>query len=40
MRRLDVSPDPEVMLHAALHEAAEQADIAFQITENEILIAP
>ena len=40
MRRLDVSPDPEVMLRAALHQAAEQADIALQITENEILIAP
>lgn len=40
MRRLDVSPDPEVMLRAALHEAAEQADFALQITENEILIAP
>ena len=40
MRRLDVSPDPEVMLRAALHEAAEQADIGLKITENEILIAP
>lgn len=40
MRRLDVSPDPVVMLHAALYEAAEQADIALTITEDEILIAP
>ncbi len=40
MRRLDVSRDPEVMLRAALQEAARQAEIELQITEAEILIAP
>jgi len=40
MRRLDVSRDPEVMLQAALQEAARQADVALTITESEILIAP
>ncbi len=40
MRRLDVSPDPEVMLRAALHEAAREADVALTITETEILLAP
>jgi len=39
MRRLDVSPDPDVMLRAALQEAAQEADIALTITETEILIS-
>lgn len=39
MRRLDVSPDPVVMLQAALQEAAKNADIQLQISDTEILIA-
>ena len=38
MRRLDVSEDPVVMLEAALHEAAKEAGIKLEITENEILV--
>ena len=38
MRRLDVSADPVVMLEAALQEAAKQAGIQLQLTEDEILI--
>ncbi len=40
MRRLDVSRDPEVMLQAALQEAAKAAGVELQINENEVLIAP
>ena len=40
MRRLDVSPDPVVMLNAALQEAAKAAGVELQITEKEILITP
>ena len=40
MRRLDVSPDPEVMLKAALQEAATAAGVQLEVTETEILIAP
>jgi hypothetical protein len=40
MRRLDVSPDPVVMLDAALQEAARAAGVQLQVAENEILIAP
>ena len=39
MRRLDVSPDPVVMLRAALEEAAKAAGVQMQITDTEILIA-
>ena len=39
MRRLEVSRDPVVMLHAALQEAAKAAGIELQITETEILLA-
>lgn len=39
MRRLDVSPDPVVMLKAALQEAAKAAGVELQMTETEILIA-
>lgn len=39
MRRLDVSRDPEVMLRAALQEAAQEAGIALQITEDEIFLS-
>jgi hypothetical protein len=40
MRRLAVSPDPVVMLAAALQEAAQAAQVQLQITDREILIAP
>jgi hypothetical protein len=39
MRRLDVSKDPVVMLHAALAEAAKTAGVELQITDTEILVA-
>src|SRR3954469_5235020 len=39
MRRIDVSPDPIVMLKAALEEAAKVAGVQMQITDTEILIA-
>lgn len=38
LRRLDVSPDPVVMLPAALQEAAAAAGVQLQITDTEILI--
>jgi hypothetical protein len=38
MRRLDVSPDPGIMLKAALEEAAKAAGIELQIADTEILI--
>ena len=40
MRRLAVSPDPIVMLDAALQEAAQAAGVQLQINGGEILIAP
>jgi len=40
MRRLDVSPDPVVMLRACLQEAAKAAGVQIEITPTEILIAP
>jgi len=40
MRRLQVSPDPVVMLAACLQEAAAAAGVQLQITATEILIAP
>ena len=40
MRRLDVSPDPVVMLQAALQEAARMAGVQLKITDTEIQIAP
>lgn len=40
MRRLQVSPDPVVMLRACLAEAATAAGVQLEITEKEILIAP
>ena len=40
MRRLAISPDPTVMLPAALHEAAKAAGVELQITDTEILINP
>ena len=40
MRRIDVGPDPVVMLKACLAEAAQAAGVQVQITDKEILIAP
>lgn len=40
LRRLDVSPDPVVMLPAALQEAAKAAGVELQITDTEIFITP
>lgn len=39
LRKIDVSRDPVVMLHAALQEAAKGAGIELKITESEILVA-
>jgi hypothetical protein len=38
MRRLDVSPDPIVMLNAALQEAAKSAGIAITVDDGSIFI--
>jgi hypothetical protein len=38
MRRLDVSPDPVLMLQAALQEAAAASGIALTVENNSILI--
>ena len=40
MRRLDVSPDPVQMLHAALQEAATAAGVGLKVTDSEVLIKP
>jgi hypothetical protein len=40
MRRLEVSPDPEIMLRAALQEAAKAAGVQLEVTETEVRIAP
>jgi len=40
MRRLDVSRDPEVMLQAALQEAAKAAGVELKITDSEIFVTP
>jgi hypothetical protein len=40
MRRLDVSPDPEVMLRAALQEAAKAAGVQLEVTDTEVRIEP
>jgi hypothetical protein len=39
MRRLDVSPDPEVMLRAALAEAAKAAGIELKVTDTAIFVS-
>jgi hypothetical protein len=39
MRRLDVSPDPVVMLDAALQEAAKAAGIELTVEDDAIFIA-
>lgn len=38
MRRLDVSKDPQVILRAALEEAAKSADLKLKILDSEILV--
>ena len=38
MRRLDVSPDPVIMLNAALREAAQAAGVELIITDTELLL--
>ena len=38
MRRLTVSKDPVVMLHAALQEAAKAAGVELKLTDTEVLI--
>src|SRR5215467_6210544 len=38
MRRLQVSKDPMIMLHAALQEAATAAGVGLKITDTEIFI--
>ena len=38
MRRLDVSPDPVVMLKVALEEAAKEAGVGINITDKEIFV--
>ena len=40
MRRLQVSPDPVVMLDAALQEAAKAAGVQLQVNPTEVLIEP
>lgn len=40
MRRLDVGPDPVMMLQAALQEAAKAAGVQLQVTDTEVLIVP
>jgi len=35
-----VSPDPVVMLEAALQEAAKAAGVELKVTETEILVTP
>lgn len=39
MRRIDVGPDPVVMLNAALLEAAKAAGVELKITDTEIFVA-
>lgn len=38
MRRLEVGPDPVVMLKAALAEAAKKAGVQLQVTDTEISV--
>lgn len=40
MRRLEVSPDPKVMLPAALAEAAKNAGVELSIEPDGIYVAP
>jgi hypothetical protein len=38
MRRLEVSKDPIIMLHAALQEAAKAAGVELKVTDTEIFV--
>ncbi len=38
LRRLELGPDPVVMLRAALQEAAKAAGVELQVTDTEILV--
>jgi hypothetical protein len=38
MRRIDVSPDPVVMLDAALQEAARSAGLALTVEDGAVFI--
>lgn len=38
MRRLEVSPDPKVMLRAALHEAAKGAGLKFEVEGGDVYL--
>jgi len=40
MRRVELGPDPVVMLKACLQEAAKAAGVQLQVTDTEILVAP
>lgn len=40
MRKLDVSKDPDVMLNAALREAAKAAGVELQINASDISLTP
>lgn len=40
LRRLQVSHDPQIMLRAALHEAAGAAGVTLEINASDILIEP
>jgi len=40
MRRIELGPDPVVMLKACLEEAAKAAGVQLQVTDKEILLAP
>lgn len=40
MRRVDVGPDPVVMLKACLQEAAKAAGVQLEMSATEILIVP
>jgi hypothetical protein len=40
MRRLDVSPDPIVMLQAALRDAAQNAGVDFSIEDGVVYLSP
>ena len=39
MRRIDVSPDPVVMLDAALQEAARSAGLELTVEDNQIFLS-
>ena len=38
MRRMDVGPDPKIMLKAAIEEAAKEAGVGINITDQTIFV--